>query len=261
MCAAAYVRIQTALSPFVQVITYDRTGLGHSEDIADSKDAEHVCDHLHRLLESAGIKSPIVIAGHSIGGLFLRVYAGKFPDEVAGAVFLDATHPRISQALGGNDWIAQTCEFYRTQKRAVEAGHLHESDTLLLESFADLPELQAQLEFAALQPRRYDVSIETLQAFEVSAAQAESYGDLGNRPVISITAPAAVKFDWLPDFDIDAYAAAKVSLHRELAELSTRGRHVQIEGAEHGTLITDPRFAAAAASEIIAVVREAASAE
>jgi hypothetical protein len=183
-----------------------------------------------------------------------------FPDEVAGAVFLDATHPRLSEVLQGNQWIADTCEFYRAQKEVVQGGRLHDSDVELIESFADLPKVQEQLRFAALQPRRYDTSIETLQAFEASAAQAMACGDLGDRPVLSITAPAVQRFDaWLPKFSGYLAPAVKAGLHKELAQLSTRGRHIEVEGAEHGVLSSDRRFVPIVAEEILKVVREAAS--
>ena len=44
---------------------------------------------VHTALKNAGIKGPYVLVGHSLGGLVARVYAGRFPDEVAGMVFVD----------------------------------------------------------------------------------------------------------------------------------------------------------------------------
>jgi pimeloyl-ACP methyl ester carboxylesterase len=261
MCGAAYARLQMGLSAHTQVVTYDRSGLGWSDNDTEPKDAEHVAAQLHALLQRAGVAPPIVLAGHSIGGLFLRVYAGKYPGEVCGAVFLDATHPRLSEALGGNQWIADTCEFYRTQKEAVGHGNLHESDAWFVDSFADLPHVQAELRHAALQPLRYDVSIETLEAFEATAAQVMACGDLGDRPVLSVTAPELVRFDeWLPAFSGYLSPEKKSALHAELAALSTHGRHITVEGAEHGNLTSDRWHAAIVVEEMLDLVREAARA-
>ena len=44
---------------------------------------------VHTALKNAGIKGPYVLVGHSLGGLVARVYAGRFPEEVAGMVFVD----------------------------------------------------------------------------------------------------------------------------------------------------------------------------
>ena len=47
---------------------------------------------LHALLEAAGVPGPYVLAGHSLGGLFVRLYAAAHPDEVAGLVLVDPSH-------------------------------------------------------------------------------------------------------------------------------------------------------------------------
>ena len=48
---------------------------------------------VHTLLTNAGIPGPYVLVGHSFGGLYTRLYAAQHPDEVAGMVLLDASHP------------------------------------------------------------------------------------------------------------------------------------------------------------------------
>jgi pimeloyl-ACP methyl ester carboxylesterase len=48
---------------------------------------------LHTLLTNTGIAGPYVLVGHSFGGLYTRVYANQYPDEVAGMVLVDASHP------------------------------------------------------------------------------------------------------------------------------------------------------------------------
>jgi pimeloyl-ACP methyl ester carboxylesterase len=47
---------------------------------------------LHALLRAAGIKSPYILVGHSVGGLIARVYGEQYPKEVAGMVLVDPTH-------------------------------------------------------------------------------------------------------------------------------------------------------------------------
>ena len=52
--------------------------------------AESVVADLHALLETAAVPGPYVLVGHSLGGLFVRLYAATYPDEVAGLVLVDA---------------------------------------------------------------------------------------------------------------------------------------------------------------------------
>src|SRR3712207_6589551 len=48
---------------------------------------------LHRLLQRAHIPGPYVLAGHSFGGKYVRVFAAQYPTEVVGMVLVDAAHP------------------------------------------------------------------------------------------------------------------------------------------------------------------------
>lgn len=89
----AWGKVQSALSTVTRVCSYDRAGFGWSADQPGARDAAHIANQLHALLAAAGITTPIVLEGHSAGGLYERVYAAKFPQDVAGLVFVDATSP------------------------------------------------------------------------------------------------------------------------------------------------------------------------
>ncbi len=79
--------------------SYDRAGLGWSDSSADPRDAQHMVHELHALLEAAHIAPPYVLAGHSLGGLLILAYTRRYPDEVAGLVFLDSSHPQQKARL------------------------------------------------------------------------------------------------------------------------------------------------------------------
>ena len=86
-------KVQPSLSKVTRTCSYDRAGFGWSATQPGELDAEHIADRLHALLLSAGITTPIILEGHSAGGLYARVYASKFPKDVAGVVLVDATSP------------------------------------------------------------------------------------------------------------------------------------------------------------------------
>ncbi len=77
-----------------RVCVYDRPGLGWS-DPGPYEDVSHwsqAVTDLHTALAKAGEKGPYVMAGHSYGGLLVRLFALTYPKDVAGLVSIDPSH-------------------------------------------------------------------------------------------------------------------------------------------------------------------------
>ena len=91
--SAHWVRVQQQLAQTTRVCAYDRAGMGWSEGGPEPRDAARVTGELHALLEGAGVEGPYVMVGHSFGGLYARAYAARYPDETAGVVLVDSSHP------------------------------------------------------------------------------------------------------------------------------------------------------------------------
>jgi pimeloyl-ACP methyl ester carboxylesterase len=75
------------------VCVYDRPGNGESSVPDRPMTARGDVADLHALLEVANISRPVVMVGHSYGGLIAWMEAVEHPDEVAGVVLIDASHP------------------------------------------------------------------------------------------------------------------------------------------------------------------------
>jgi pimeloyl-ACP methyl ester carboxylesterase len=88
-----FYRVQQELAATTRVVAYDRAGLGWSDPPPAPQDAYESARDLHAALQSAGIPGPYVVAGHSYGGLVVRAFTDLYPDEVAGMVLIDASHP------------------------------------------------------------------------------------------------------------------------------------------------------------------------
>ena len=86
-----WCRIQGRVAEFARTISYDRAGNGLSGKGATPRDGRNIATELHAALRSAGVPPPYVLVGHSLGGPYVRVYAGTYPDEVAGLVLVDPT--------------------------------------------------------------------------------------------------------------------------------------------------------------------------
>ncbi|WP_433385245.1 alpha/beta fold hydrolase [Actinoplanes sp. CA-142083] len=92
--SANWAWVQQELTPQFRVVSYDRAGLGWSEAGTGRMDAASSAEELHTALAAAGCRPPYVLAGHSYGGLVVRAFADRHPDDVVGLVLVDASHPQ-----------------------------------------------------------------------------------------------------------------------------------------------------------------------
>ena len=96
---ASWSTVQKDVAAFAQTVSYDRAGLGSSELGPKPRSAKQIAMELHAALTKAGVKPPYVMVGHSLGGIFVRVFADMYPKEVAGVVLIDPSQE------GFNDWL------------------------------------------------------------------------------------------------------------------------------------------------------------
>lgn len=116
----AWLGVPAEVSAFAPVVSYDRAGIGQSQSGGEMPVPSRASRTLHVLLAEIGVKPPYVLVGHSYGGLLLRSFAGLYPGEVAGLVFVDSTDARSE---------AESMEYYKAR------GYTE----------ADVPKLRARL--------------------------------------------------------------------------------------------------------------------
>lgn len=82
--------VQPGVAKSSRVCSYDRAGDGWSDMGPHPRTFHQVVYELHTLLDKAGVKPPLVLAGHSYGGWLVRLYASTYPSDVAGMVLVEA---------------------------------------------------------------------------------------------------------------------------------------------------------------------------
>jgi len=80
--------VQPDVSKFTQVCAYDHSGIAWSDPGPTDSCSIRVSE-IHSALRNAKISGPFVLVGHSLGALVARLYAAKYPDDVAGMVIVD----------------------------------------------------------------------------------------------------------------------------------------------------------------------------
>jgi pimeloyl-ACP methyl ester carboxylesterase len=79
---------------------YNRPGYGNSDPVPTSRDGLHIVDELRALLRDKGMKPPYILVGHSLGGLYMQLYARRYPEEVSALIMVDSTHPQQLEGDG-----------------------------------------------------------------------------------------------------------------------------------------------------------------
>lgn len=91
----AWRKVIDMLPQDVSVFAYNRPGYGSSETTATPRDGATIAAELRGLLQQQGLPPPYVLVGHSLGGLYMQLYARRYPEDVRGIVLVDAVYPGV----------------------------------------------------------------------------------------------------------------------------------------------------------------------
>jgi pimeloyl-ACP methyl ester carboxylesterase len=264
-----WAEIQRRLAQHTTVVLYDRAGLGWS-DPGPWPTGKRIVDDLHALLDAARIPPPYVLVGHSVGGLHVRLYAARHPEQVAGLVLVDSSHPdqlhQLRERCGGwrfsRPWYwLQVAKF---AFRPLGLARLRVSLRARYEHGADIPPyprrgIPPELAEAAAaigrssRQRRADVR-EMLtfssMAAEVARVVAGTPGSLGWLPLTVITRGTEPAPPWPRNAE-----AVWQELQAELALLSERGIHLHAESGDHYVHRSDPDLVVRAIADLVDRVR------
>jgi len=209
--SSSWAGIAPNVAASTTVCAYDRAGLGRSEEAAVPQDGIALATDLHTLLERAGVAGPFVLVGHSSGGPFVRVFADRYPDQVAGMVLLDAQPADAFTALPDYPGFYYPYRFVTALSPSLaRVGLLG----LLLGMPGD-----------AGSPSAARAARDAVAALPTALQQAQAMTTIGDRPLIVVTAGTGQQTGWLPAQD-------------RLLGLSNNSVHRVIDQATHDSLIT-----------------------
>src|ERR671911_370807 len=239
--SAQWVRVQREVSHTTRVCSYDRAGMGWSEMGPEPRDAKQISSELHTLLKGANIEGPYVLVGHSFGGLYVRTYAARYPDEVAGVVLVDSSSPKqVSHQPVTRDSNEPQKQSFAVVPRLARLGVVRLLSKLDPASPELPPQQRAQID--ALTPSTRQWSTSALEF--LAPTQTFRLGSLGNKPLAVVTAGASEP-SWLKQQD-------------DLATLSSNSVHRVVKEATHTSLLyerSDSQATSAAIDEVVAAVR------
>jgi len=260
----SWTRVMPAAAGFARVCAYDRAGLGWSGPAKTARTVDRIVAELRGVIAHAASKAPVVLVGHSFGAFLVLVYAARYPEDVLGVVVLDPP----------TEWQEITPARAGLLRRGIQASHLggilarlgvvRASLALLtggapgvtrggikvlgpravrtLEHLAGEvrklpPEVHPAVQALWSDPKCFRGMAEHLEALGAMGAAAGRVQSLGDVPLTVISAR-----DQPPDILIK---------QRELADLSSHGRHVVAAGSDHWIHLDEPELVVEAIREIV----------
>lgn len=121
-------KVLPALASDTAYFAYNRPGYGKSAPADTPRDGAHIVAELRQALAAQGMQPPYVLVGHSLGGLYMQLFARQHPAEVAGLVLVDSTHPRQFTGAGA---LEQQSFFVRGLVNALVTGTARDELDLL----------------------------------------------------------------------------------------------------------------------------------
>jgi pimeloyl-ACP methyl ester carboxylesterase len=270
--AIGWIKVQPEVAKFARVCSYDRAGYGWSDPGPNPRTSVQIANELKSLLTAAGEKGPYVLVGHSFGGFNIRVYTNLFPADVLGLVLVDGAHededkridellpPAVLQQEARSDlWNARLGQFLTPlsihlgiQRLQVATGWGSPSYGVL-EATRSLPkEFRLELLYLRQTDRFRRAIAGESAAFAQSIGQVRAAGNLGDRPLIVLTAGIPYEPDpLLTKTEMEQQDNLWINvLQVQEAHLSTKGRQIIVPNSGHMIPFERPDTVVAAIREV-----------
>src|SRR5262245_22200923 len=98
MRMTTWKKVFSEVAAFTTAVAYNRAGFGNSSPVEAPRNGPGIVRELRAFLRELGLRPPYVLVGHSLGGLYMQLFARLHPDEVAGLVLVDPTPPFMDMA-------------------------------------------------------------------------------------------------------------------------------------------------------------------
>ncbi|PYY20780.1 MAG: alpha/beta hydrolase [Acidobacteria bacterium] len=265
-----WYKVQPVMAQTTRVCTFDRAGFGFSDPAPRFQILPNVVDDLHAALKSGAIPGPYVLVGHSLGGLEVRLYAQRWPQEVEGMVLVDTSpageglieqnQPGFDAAYGGvasNTTPLLNCAFLAVN------GPLDPSRPEHKDCMPPLPS-GTPAAFRKVFPQFFTAyyfadRVSLMSSLDTHQYDSVDHRSLGALPLVVLSPEITWEFSTPAEARVSpSYEKVWIAMHEALARLSSRGVHRFIKGSGHHIQLDKPQAVIDAVDEVLRERRVAA---
>lgn len=254
--------VQPHVARSTRVCSYDRAGMGFSDPGPLPRTSSAIVADMHALVHRAGLGSPIVLVGHSLGAMNVRLYANRYPSDVAGMVLVDGsdeaerpTDLAISKASWDFEVSAPLARFRDCQVRATRKTLSHDDPNHCLPApvrrFGDA--LNVQRRRLAEDPNLWATEASESASYDgVNRQQLllsrRSYGSM---PLVVLTRGTTSEEPGVSAAETARIEAALLRMHQGEAALSKRGVSRVVPASGHDIQLGQPGAVVDAIEEVL----------
>lgn len=259
----AWAGVQPHIAKRTRACSYDRAGLGFSDPSGRSGTASNAVDDLHLLLNAASIRPPYVLVGHSMGAMYVRLFAARHRFEVAGLVLVDPVSEDQRLRYATLDPSTRTAndkyvEQIRNDCIPAAAKGFDKTSELYKQCVGD-PDSRFSANFndtaaanESTEAHFRAVWSEWVNVFDTSSDQVRSARrDLGDMPLVVLSrSPLRLQPNETQEMR-EAKNRLWTGLHDDLAQLSRRGVRRVVPKAGHYIQLDQPAAVVEAIHEVL----------
>ena len=264
--SSTWFKVQPLLVAHARVCAYDRAGFGFSSEGPMPRNLDADVSDLHALIQRAGLATPLVMVGHSLGSNIVRQYASRYPADVSAMVLLDPPAQDIGRFAPAwqkdEDTLSvQRFAFIRQCEAAAEKHELTPSHKELSQCLGGPdPHASAKLNAVNLalmsKPAYWHTVLSVLQSnvevFKQPVSKQETHGAI---PLIVLSA-ANTYADALPR-DRKGLEEARAHTQAQIVATSSRGTLVHVPDSSHEIEIDQPGAVVKAVGQALGMTQRA----
>lgn len=257
----SWFRVQPLLAAHSRVCSYDRAGYGFSDAGPLPRGLEGDVADLHALIRAAGLHTPLVLVGHSLGSNIVRRYASEHAGEVAGMVLVDPPAQDLGRFMPAQ-WMKddatlnrQRDAFIASCEQGAERGALAKPAPVLARCIGapapwESPAVAAANHAHKLQPAFWHTLrselAQNVSVFAPPVPADESHGDM---PLVVLQ--AAGTYADAPAGMRKSLEAARDATQQRIVASSTRGELRKVAATSHDIELDQPQAVADAVTRVL----------